>query len=248
MLCQKIMCFVYNKVGVGCLKFLVNNFSSDHYTVVFHNKCENEINDFKNLKNVSCIPLEKFLVDNFENCNFDWLLSLCCGYIFPNQFLKHFQHTLNIHPGYLPLCRGNDPAAWTIRYHFKAGVSLHCISPTLDGGDIWVREELPYPISIKAKKLHIQLHDLCIQVFCKYWKRIRNLEIVPLSQNYSKNNVAFTRKMFLQDTIIHEDEIMSVKDFILRVNSHDFSPNYTAICKLDNKKYKITLNLEEIYD
>lgn len=247
MLNKNILCFIYNKVGIECLRFLIQKFEHDFYTVVFHDKCSNEVEEFKKYSNVCFIPLNSFVVDKFKNRNFDWLLSLCCGYIFPCHFLSNFEHTLNIHPGYLPFCKGNDPAVWTIQKQCKAGVTLHVISEVIDGGSIWAQEEFEYDLCIKGKELTSKLHDFSIYVFKKYWERIRNLEIQPVVQSLlNKTEKTHTRSDFIADTYINGESIMKVKDFILKVNSHDFYPKYTAICTLNNKKYGITLNLEEI--
>ena len=152
------------------------------------------------------------------------------------------------YPSYLPYCRGSDPAVWTIRCEFPAGVTLHCISDKVDEGAIWAQKQLPCKFAEKGKFLYEKLLHQCVEIFKEKWEDIRNLKISPRAQvNIPKSRTNLRKNLFI-DRVLKNSDTMTVKDFILRINAHDFSPDYTAICDLEGEKYKITLNLEEIHE
>lgn len=49
---------------------------------------------------------------------------------------------VNVHPGYLPLVRGNNPYVWAILHDLPQGVSVHFIDEDVDTGPIIVRQKL----------------------------------------------------------------------------------------------------------
>ncbi len=243
---KKIFCVIDKHVGFECLKFLINNFARDSYTIVIGGNSPSETYDLLLLNSIKYIKIQDFNPENFQNTHFDWLLNLWGNIIFKKEFLNCFEHTLNIHPSYLPYCRGSDPIVWTIQNQCICGVTLHCISQDVDCGDIWYQQELKLGPIIKGKDLYSTLIELSITTFKEQWGNIRNLVISPVRQPNLDNGIIHKRRMLLADRLIDAEDTMKVKDFILKVNSHDFYPKYTAICTLNNKKYGITLNLEEI--
>ena len=48
---------------------------------------------------------------------------------------------INIHPSYLPFCRGKDPNYWALRDDLKFGVSIHKVTPGIDDGPILFRKK-----------------------------------------------------------------------------------------------------------
>jgi hypothetical protein len=72
-----------------------------------------------------------------------------------------------------------------------------------------------------------------------------NGEIRPIPQ--VGTITTHTRKQTNYDRlIIIEDEPTEVFDFIIRVFAHDFDPNTTANIEYASRKYKLTMNFEEI--
>jgi methionyl-tRNA formyltransferase len=61
---------------------------------------------------------------------------------------------LNVHPSLLPLHRGPVPLFWTLRHgDAQAGVTVHLMDATLDGGDILAQEPVPIPDGISGDEL-----------------------------------------------------------------------------------------------
>jgi methionyl-tRNA formyltransferase len=61
---------------------------------------------------------------------------------------------LNLHPSLLPLHRGPAPLFWTLRHgDERAGVTVHVMDRSLDGGDILARAEVELPDGISGEQL-----------------------------------------------------------------------------------------------
>lgn len=61
---------------------------------------------------------------------------------------------LNLHPSLLPAHRGPEPLFWTLRAgDATAGVTVHQMDATLDGGDILAQETVPLPDGIAGAAL-----------------------------------------------------------------------------------------------
>lgn len=61
---------------------------------------------------------------------------------------------LNLHPALLPLHRGPAPLFWTLRHgDTQAGITVHLMDATLDGGDILAQEPIALPDGISGAEL-----------------------------------------------------------------------------------------------
>jgi methionyl-tRNA formyltransferase len=56
--------------------------------------------------------------------------------VLPTRVLELYEGCYNLHPGFLPHGKGMFPLFWAIWAGEPAGVSLHVMSPVLDGGPI----------------------------------------------------------------------------------------------------------------
>lgn len=231
-----ILVLASKKVGLECVKYLVKHkFNFD--LVLCHEDVE--LKKYADALGLSYC----FYQNNLKlQKKYTWLLNLWSPHILKKDFLDKFLYRLNIHPSYSPYCLGNDNAAWTIRNRYIAGVSLLEMTEKVDEGEIWVQEKVSYSYPIKGKELHELLLKQSIKIFCKYWSKIYAHELKP--QKIELIDSKFCREDTNKDReIILSDEI---EDFINKVLAHDFLPNNAAMVKLNGKKYKIEINLEEL--
>lgn len=244
---KRNLVFVSKWVGAKCLEHLLDTFPNDTYTIVI---CEPEadmISAMVELRGLAYMRLSEDtlkIIKNFDEEHFDWLLNLWGGYIFKQDIISLARNTLNIHPAYLPYCRGRDPIFWAIRKVYPAGVTLHSITQGVDEGPIWYREEVPYQLPITGGNLYNKVVDRCWNVFCEQWATLRDGHATAEQQKTSEELSTFRRSDLLADRCIDLDkEGSGERDLILRLLAHDFSPDYSAQLIINQQLYNVTLTL-----
>lgn len=93
------------------------------------------------------------------------LFSVYYGYIFPSCVLDAFFDAINLHPSFLPYCRGAYTNVWSIIDQVPAGVTLHRMTACIDGGDILFQMEVPVYDHDTGESLYIRLEDAAIELF-----------------------------------------------------------------------------------
>ena len=72
------------------------------------------------------------------------LLSVHWNKIFKPSFLSKYTRAYNLHPGYLPWCRGIHSAFWALWTNSPAGATLHVINEAVDAGAIVDQQQVTY--------------------------------------------------------------------------------------------------------
>lgn len=241
--------FTAKWIGAQCVEFLLDHFSEDEYTIVV---CEPEADrtiEMLARRGVSYMRLNdeaiKVICDSPPG-HFDWLLNLWGGYIFKEHVLSRADRTLNIHPAFLPYCRGRDPVVWAIRNNYPAGVTLHSITQGVDEGPIWYQEQVPYEFPVRGGELYERVIDRSWRSFCEQWGNLRDRNASLMTQPVIENNSTYKRADLLEDQLIDADSNESAKDVVLRLLAHDFSPGYSARVVFGGKLYDATLNLNAV--
>ncbi len=248
---MRILIFTAKWVGARCVEYLLDHFPDDEYTIVV---CEPEADQIIEMlipRGVSYVRLSEEAINaicDTPEGHFDWLLNLWGGYIFKAPVLSRARKTLNIHPAYLPYCRGRDPVVWAIRNNYPAGVTLHSITHGVDEGPIWYREQVPYQIPVRGSELYERVVDRSWRAFREQWKNLRDTDLEPTPQSEIQSVGTFRRKDLLIDQLINLDTNSAAKDVVLRLLAHDFSPGYSAQILVDGKIYNATLHLSATED
>lgn len=217
------------------------------YLVIINSKSEIEIINFCKKKKIKYKILFKNKIDQyfskFKKNEFDWLLSLWNPSVISSFVLKKFKNTLNLHPSYIPYCKGADTAAWIIRTGSIAGVTLNEMSQRVDEGRIWVRKKVKFQLPITGLSLQRILKQKLLELFFNNWKKIisKQLKLKKISIKGTK----FTRKK----TNIDKDLVFSKKSefskAITWLLAHDFEKISKASIKFGKKKYLVNLKLEK---
>lgn len=179
-----------------------------------------------------------------EGYRYRWLLNLWSPHILRSQVLELADHRLNIHPGLVPLCRGNDNAAWTLREQIPAGVSLIEMGTSVDDGAVYCQLEIPCPFPLSGKELNSRLYSAANDLLRDRWLSIFAGEITPWPQQGKSG--CHTRKETNQDRVKCTDENITVGECLQWILAHDFSPGTTAEVVRDGKRYRVTVSIEEL--
>lgn len=243
---MKILIFTAKDIGLNCINYLLEHFSGDEYTFVV---CEPEADRIiSELHKKDCVAFRL----GEESLNkirekpvkyYDWLLNLWGGHIFKEDILSRVKQSLNIHPAYLPYCRGRDPVVWALRHEYPAGVTLHSINSGVDEGDIWYQEQIPYEFPCTGGELYKIVTERSWKAFCENWSEIRDNRIVPAPQPTGDSIKTFRRNELHQDRRINADEDPIARSFVQRLLAHDFGEGYQAELVFNGKLYAAHLHL-----
>ncbi|CAM3938390.1 formyltransferase family protein [Pseudoalteromonas byunsanensis] len=171
-----------------------------------------------------------------------WLLTIWSSIKLEPELIDSFENSLNIHPSLVPLNKGNDCAAWTLRDKTEAGVSIITVAQGIDDGDVYCQKKVHYQFPTKGAQLHEALLDACLNLFKENWTDIESGAIKPIAQ--TGDAVYHTRKQTNQDRVKEGQEVMSIQDTINWALSHDFNDTSKPEVIIDGVKYKVSVTLE----
>lgn len=175
--------------------------------------------------------------------SFDWLLNLWSPHILGGSVLALARRRLNVHPGLVPICRGNDPAAWMIREALPAGVCLIEMESGVDSGAVYAERSFAVPFPIRGRELHERLQREAVALFMNEWPRLARDEPAPIAQSGAATT--HTRAMTEADRVLGGETSMTLEDFVGWALAHDFAPNTTAEAVLRHGRYRVRLILED---
>lgn len=113
----------------------------------------------------------------------DWLILAWWPNVIHSTVIACAQHTLNIHNSFLPWCRGKHPNFWSIVEGVPYGVTLHEVTPVLDGGGIYAQQSIPVTWEDTGETLHRKSLALASDLFMRSWEGISSGRIKPVPQN-----------------------------------------------------------------
>ena len=243
---MKIIVFISKEIGLDLAKYLIKSFPNDDYLFIVFNDIKDRFLKIIDNTDQKYVDYNKAAIEKIkkENIKYDWLLNLWRAHIFDADTISLANKTLNIHPSLLPMARGSDPVVWTIRNNWSAGCSLHVITPTIDSGPIWVQKEISYEMPITGGVLYKRIIDESINLFKNNWEVIRPGKLSVTSQE--KGYKTFFRRELFEDRVIDLNKEEESYLIISKLLAHDFSPDYTAHIKINDKKYSAKLILSEV--
>jgi hypothetical protein len=179
-----------------------------------------------------------------EGKRFGWLLNLWSPHKLAPATLTLAAHRLNVHPGRVPQCRGNDNAAWTIRLGQPAGVSLLEMTDAFDAGAVWAQREVDWPLGTRGRELHERLLAAAVALFMDAWPDLYAGRVTAQEQRGAVGS--HTRKQTNADRCRAGGDSMRLEEMVRWALAHDFSPGTTAELTLDGRRYRLRLSLEPL--
>jgi len=95
---------------------------------------------------------------------------------------------INVHPGYLPDVRGNNPYLWAIVHDLHQGVSVHFIDESIDTGPIILRQRLNMKPKTSYPHLLAEINSVCGELLTEAMYFLKAGGVHSLSQNNFDNS------------------------------------------------------------
>lgn len=242
---EKILVFAGKQVGLALVRFLIDS-EAPLALVVVASATDRELIALLQEHGVPHQIFQRSFNDPgrhpLPGC--DWLLNLWSPHILSDDLLQGARQRLNIHPGLVPVCRGNDNAAWALRLGLPAGVSLLEMNARVDEGEVYAAEEIAWSFPLRGRDLHMRLEKTAIGLFRRCWPAIFRGELRPQPQTGPVNY--FTRKKTETDRKLDAREQMSLGEFTDWLLAHDFAPGTTAEMERDGRRFALCLQIEEL--
>ena len=152
---------------------------------------------------------------------------------------------INMHGSYLPYNRGGNTNVWPLIDQTPAGVSLHYMTPELDGGPIIDRRTIETQPSDTAKSLLTRMRREAIQQFKQVWPEIRDntVETIPQPQD---GGTYHSRSEFIDLWEIDLEESATYQEVIDHLRALTHPPYNNAYFKSDGKKYFVELSIKPV--
>ena len=80
---------------------------------------------------------------------------------------------INLHPSYLPYCRGKDPNFWSIVDEVEFGVSIHKVTPGIDDGPIIFQKKIKKSWVDNGQTLYNKAKMEIVKLFSESYPLIR---------------------------------------------------------------------------
>jgi len=240
---QRCLVFAGKDVGKACLKFMIDR-GADEICAVFTGSAADEgilqMARSAGILTEPCSPeVLRRLVAGTDR--YDWIINLWCPHLLPEAVLDLARRRLNVHPGLVPHCRGNDAAAWALRRDLPAGVSLIEMTADIDAGGVYAQRPVLRIAGERGRALHVRLQDEAVRLFEDEWPRIAGTVAPPASQE--PGGSYFTRAMTERDRVRPASETWVLRDLVTWALAHDFSPGTTAEIQLDNgARYRVQVD------
>ncbi len=243
---MKILVFVAKTTGYECLKWLLENNKNDSYEIFVANPDKELITGYLDKKGFAYHDLETADPAQItENQQYNWLINIWSPYIFRKSLLERVDHSVNLHPSYLPYGRGRDPVVWAIQDNVFAGATLHELTEGIDEGPIWAQTKVEYHFPETGQDVYERVEKACIELFCDNWNALIEQKL-SLKEQGMPELPTRRRKDLLHDRTLSMDD-SETATFVRKIIAHDFSENgYTALLRSGEKAYSVVLKLEEI--
>jgi len=164
-------------------------------------------------------------------------------YIVPDSVLEVPElGVINMHGSYLPYNRGSNSNVWPFIDGTPAGVSLHYMTPELDGGPIIDRRKVEIKPYDTSKSLLSRIEEEAVRQFKQLWPDIRD-ESVETTQQNQDIGTSHNRSEFEELCELNLDKSATYREFINHLRALTYPPYNNAYFETNGKRYFVELSI-----
>jgi len=250
---KNIILFANKKPGFDICKFLVSQKEniSRLYIIDFDDDYA------KKIISVSKLPKEKIFhanilkeknhLNTLKNLDVDFMITVYWPFILSPEIFKISKNgCINFHPALLPINRGWFPHVHSILDGSPTGVTLHLIDENADTGPILAQKEVPLEFIDTSKTIYEKLQKEIVLLFKENWIKIRNNDILPISQDESKSN--YHKKSEIHELDKIDLDSVTGKELVNILRARSFGNKGFAYVTINNEKIYLNLRLSSYSD
>lgn len=174
----------------------------------------------------------------------DYILVIFWPHLLPSNLTSLAKKgCINLHIGYLPYNRGKNANVWPIIDQTPAGVSMHFIDKSIDGGRVISQTRVKTDITDNGKTLYDRLIKNCLPLFKKTWKKIKSNKLKGRKQKLSKGSIHYSKDFRKLDCINLNKKVYPL-DLFNHLRAKNFLPHPLPYFLHKGRKIEINLNLK----
>jgi methionyl-tRNA formyltransferase len=167
----------------------------------------------------------------------DLILVACFGQKLPDDIVSTARYgCFNLHPSLLPGFRGPAPVFWQFRQGVNSyGVSLHRVSPQLDGGEIVDQVVLNFPDGINRQRVDTLLAGAGSRLFEAVLRSIEHGSLRSRAQSHIEASYQ-SYPSAVDYTVSTRWTARRIYNFICATRA----PGIVFPCEVDGRTYRLT--------
>ena len=158
-------------------------------------KDENLIPNYLRKFNDEVIILKnKFDLNYVIKNSIDFIVSDRTRFLITSDIVKHLdKKIINLHPSFLPWCKGVYPNYWSIKTNVPHGVTLHYIDEGIDTGDIIAQTRLFYNKGETLRNTYDRLRAHMVRLFETCWPNVKIGNAQSFPQNKKEGSIYYKK-------------------------------------------------------
>ncbi|SEI12503.1 methionyl-tRNA formyltransferase [Methylobacterium sp. 275MFSha3.1] len=244
-----LLMFVGATVGFEALAYVADHHSESLCGVVFHNALSQEQwHKYNRPLNVPVFVWDRMSTDELNakiNSIGPELIFLAWWptILQPSTISTARSAILNMHPSYLPHCRGKDPNFWALVEMRPFGVSIHHVTADIDAGDIAYQKKLAVDWTDTGMSLHLRAQEAMVQLFKDNIAQMLRLDIPHQTQQISVGSFHRRREL---DTVSHIEleRNYTARDLFNIVRARSYPPYPGAYFRDGDETYEVQILIQ----
>jgi methionyl-tRNA formyltransferase len=168
-------------------------------------------------------------------------------HVMKQPLLKNVAHraTLNLHPSFLPHCRGKDPYFWSIVERRPFGVTMHHVTETIDAGDVAFQREIAVGWEDTAETLYRKSEIEMVRLFKECFGRIARGDIPSIPQNLADGSFHMRRELE-SASIIELERQYTGRQLLNLLRARTFPPHPGCRFVEHGNTYQVRLHISRV--
>lgn len=201
----------------------------------------------------SCFNLYKrsenipHLISSLKSKNLDYIILAWWPYIINKDIINIPKRgVINLHPSYLPWCRGKNYWFWNLVEDVPFGVTIHLVDESVDGGDILFQKKIEKTWEDTGETLFNKAQTEIVTLFKENYPKLISGNFTKTSQRSIIEQPVHYAKDLDEASKIYLDKYYLARDLLnlLRARSSDSFPS--CYFYSNGNKYEVRTSIKKV--
>jgi methionyl-tRNA formyltransferase len=127
---------------------------------------------------------KKLSLNDIKKIKPELIISDRYKFIIDDKICRHFKsNIINLHPSFLPYCRGSNPIFFSVYKKRPIGISIHVVTKNLDAGPILLQKKIIFNNQMTLRDLYKTIREEFKILLRKNWYFIKKKKIKTRPQS-----------------------------------------------------------------